>query len=317
MFLSTSIASAAAGSLEAQAPPPFPIIDTHIHLFDPTRPGGVPWPPPENTVLYRPALPERYRRIAEPLGIKGAIEVEASPLVEDNQWVLDVEERDTIMVGFIGNIEPGTADFRKHLDRYRKNKLYLGIRYGNLWGRNFRQAIARPECIGDLKYFASHGLTMDSANPNPDLVADYVKLTDAVPDLRLVIDHLPQLTPPADAAANRVYENNLRELGKRPQVFVKVSEVLRKEKGKVRFDLPFYKRRLDMFFEIFGEDRLLYGSDWPNSDNWAEYPAVLKIVREYFAGKGPAASEKYFWKNSVKAYRWSRREPGQPDPAKA
>ena len=316
MFLSSSIASVAVNQAEAQAPP-FPIIDTHIHLFDPTRPGGVPWPPKENTVLYKPALPDRYRKIAVPLGIKGAIEVEASPLVEDNQWVLDVEERDTIMVGFIGNIEPGTADFRKHLDKYRKNKLYLGIRFGNLWGRNFRQSIARPECIADLKYFAAAGLTMDSANPNPDLIADYIKLTDAVPDLRLVIDHLPQLTPPADAAANRVYENNLRELGKRAKVYVKVSEVLRKDKGKVRFDLPFYQRRLDMFFEIFGEDRLLYGSDWPNSDNWAEYPAVLKIVREYFEGKGPVAAEKYFWKNSVKAYKWIRREPGQPDPAKA
>src|SRR5471032_1139521 len=34
-----------------------PIIDTHIHLFDPTRPQGVPWPEPTNKILYQPALP--------------------------------------------------------------------------------------------------------------------------------------------------------------------------------------------------------------------------------------------------------------------
>jgi len=41
---------------------------------------------------------------------------------------------------------------------------------------------------------------------------------------------------------------------------------------------------------------------------------VLKIVRDYFYGKGPAAAEKYFWKNSAAAYRWVKREPGQPQP---
>ena len=45
----------AAGAAMAQTPA-FPIIDTHIHLFDPTRPQGVPWPPPSSTI-YKPALP--------------------------------------------------------------------------------------------------------------------------------------------------------------------------------------------------------------------------------------------------------------------
>ena len=58
--------------------------------------------------------------------------------------------------------------------------------------------------------------------------------------------------------------------------------------------------------------RLIYGSDWPNSDPWGTYPQVLKIVREYFTGKGKAAAEKFFWKNSIAAYRWVKRQPSQP-----
>ena len=72
---------------------PVPVIDTHIHLFDPGRPQGVPWPDKKNQVLYRPALPDRYRRVTQGLGIVGAIEVEASPWLEDNQWVLDTAAR--------------------------------------------------------------------------------------------------------------------------------------------------------------------------------------------------------------------------------
>src|SRR5215813_4082520 len=76
-----------------------PIIDTHIHLYDPTRPQGVPYPNPNSPTVYIPTLPERYRKTAAPLGIVGAIEVEASPWIEDNLWVLEVCEKDLIMVG--------------------------------------------------------------------------------------------------------------------------------------------------------------------------------------------------------------------------
>jgi L-fuconolactonase len=309
-----SFLAAAALTLPQAGTPaaPIPIIDSHIHLFDPTRPQGVPWPPNDNAVLYKPALPARYRKIAVPLGVAGAIEVEASPLLEDNQWVLDTAAKDTIIVGTVGDLEPGKPEFRKNLERFHKNPLFRGIRCGNLWGRDFSADVKKPEFIADLKALAGAGLEMDTANQSPALIADTLRVTDLIPSLRIVIDHLPQMQPPDDPAARRAVEGNLRELGKRPQVYVKISEVLRRVDGRVPTDLNFYRSRLDELYGIFGQDRLLYGSDWPNSDQWAEYPQVLGIVREYFNAKGPAVAEKYFWKNSVAAYRWIKREAGQP-----
>jgi len=298
----------------ARPPAPVPIIDTHIHLFDPTRPQGVPWPEKSDAVLYHPALPERYRKIATPLGITGAIEVEASPWLEDNQWVLDVAAKDTIIVGTVGNLEPGKPDFRKHLERFHRNPLFRGIRYGNLWGRNFSGELSRPDFISDLKALADAGLALDTANQDPVLIAAVVRLTDRVPNLRVVIDHLPQLDPPAEPAFHRAYQADLQELGKRPQVYVKISEVIRHVDGRVPTGLNFYRPRLDELCNIFGEDRLLYGSDWPNSDLWGSYAQVLAVVREYFTSKGPSVAEKYFWKNSVAAYGWVKRDPSQPQP---
>jgi L-fucono-1,5-lactonase len=289
-----------------------PIIDTHIHLFDPTRPQGVPWPPKENATLYKPALPDRYRKIAAPLGVVGAIEVEASPWLEDNQWVLDVAAKDPIILGTVGDLEPGKPDFRKHLDRFHKSPMFLGIRCGNLWDRNLVADLSKPDFISDLKALADAGLELDTANQNPALIAATVRLTDKIPNLRVVIDHLPQAKVPQDATARSAYEADLRELGKHPQVFAKVSEVLQRVNGRVPDDLAFYRGTLDQMWEIFGENRLMYGSDWPNSDNWGPYPQVLNLVREYFTAKGPAASEKFFWKNSIAAYRWKRRDPSQP-----
>ena len=289
----------------------FPIIDTHIHLFDPTRPGGVPWPP-KDSPIYKPALPDRYRRLVEPLGIKGAIEVECSPLLEDNQWVLDVAAKDKFILGMIGDLEPEKPDFRKQLDRFQKNPLYLGIRCGNLWGRDFSAQVGQPEFIAGIKALAAADLTLDIANPNTVLLNDLVRLTDKVPEARVVLDHLPQFQPPTEPAARRAYDTALHALGERKQIFLKVSEVLRRVDGKVPTDPAFYRPRLDELWDVFGEDRVVYGSDWPNSDLWEPYPQVLSVVRDYFTRKGPAAAEKYFWKNSVKAYRWKKREKGQP-----
>jgi predicted TIM-barrel fold metal-dependent hydrolase len=242
-------------------------------------------------------LPARYRAIAEPLGIVGAIEVEASPIVEDNQWVLDVIKDEPVFVGIVGHLEPGDPSFRRDLERFRRNPLFRGIRFGNLWDKDIGDVLGRAAVIADLKALAAADLTLDVANPNARLMDSVVRVTDRVPELRVVVDHLPQMDP-AEASAS------LKELAKRPRGFVKGSSVLRRVDGRVSEDLGFYRGRLDILFGLFGEDRILYGSDWPNSDNWGPYPLVLRIVREYFTAKGRTVAEKYFWRNSVTAYKW-------------
>jgi predicted TIM-barrel fold metal-dependent hydrolase len=282
-----------------------PIIDAHIHLFDPARPQGVPWPPKDNARLYRSALPSRYRALAAPLGIVGAFKVEASPWIEDNDWVLDIAGRDPIIVGVVGNLEPGTPEFRHHLERLARNPLFRGIRYGALWERDFPAAVRRPDVIADLGALAAAGLAMDSAPPSPAVLTSLLLVADKLPGLRIIVDHLPQLDLPAHSTL-------IRELAGRTNVFVKVSEVVRRVDGRVPLDLSVYRARLDVIFDTFGQDRLIFGSDWPNSDNWASLPQVVALVREYFTGKGHEAAAKYFWRNSIRAYRWSPRDRTQP-----
>jgi predicted TIM-barrel fold metal-dependent hydrolase len=131
------------------------------------------------------------------------------------------------------------------------------------------------------------------------MFSDLVRLTDRLSNLRIVIDHLP-FDPPKDG-------NALRELGGRPSVYAKVSGVLRRIDGRVPTELSYYRQALDELWDVFGADRLVYGSNWPVSDKLAPYPAVLEIVTEYFSGQGESALEKYFWKNSAAAYRWVER----------
>jgi L-fuconolactonase len=287
------------------AAPTIPIIDTHIHLFDVARPGGVPWPPKDDPI-HKTASPARFRALVKGLNVVGAIEIECSPLFDDNQWVLDVMAKESVMTGMIGDLEPDHKDFAKHLERFHQNPLYLGIRYGNIWDRDFHAKSNDPKFIEGVKLLAQANLTLDSANPTQQLVADLLKLKDRVPNLRLVMDHLPRLEP------DKLSDADLRELAKRPGVYVKVSGVLRPVDNKVPKEPAFYKPRLDHIYEMFGPDRLVYGSDWPNSDHYGTYQEGLTVVREYFMAKGQAVAEKYFWRNSIEAYRWVKRDPSQP-----
>ena len=62
----------------------------------------------------------------------------------------------------------------------------------------------------------------------------------------------------------------------------------------------------------FGAARVVFGSDWPNAVGVSEVPDTVALVREYFSGKSRQAAEKYFWKNSLAAYKWVKRSPDQP-----
>ena len=287
-----------------------PVIDTHIHLFDPFRPQGVPWPAKQDPALYQTSLPAQYRTIARPLNIVGAIEVECSSWPEDNQWVLDIAAQDDIMVGTVGHLVPGTPEFRPSLERLRKNPLFRGIRYG--LGRQSGRELTRPEFIADLQALADANLVLDTANPSVTLLADVVRVSERVPHLRVVIDHLPQMLPPAQPAERASYDASLKALRERPQVYVKLSEVLRRTNGQIPTDPEYYRPRLDEILEVFGPDRVIYGSDWPNSNHWLPVAAGFQLVRDYFLGRGRLAAEKYFWRNSVKCYQWVKRHPAQP-----
>jgi predicted TIM-barrel fold metal-dependent hydrolase len=153
-----------------------------------------------------------------PLGIKGGIKVEVSPWVEDNLWVLDLIKDHPFIVGMIGNLDPLKAEFREYLGRYHRNKLFLGIRYGNIWGYKLVTAVQKPEFIDNVKEFATTSLTFETANPKLDLIEATLLLTDKVPELRVVLGHLPALDLPTARDVLKTYSNDLERTQKTKRV---------------------------------------------------------------------------------------------------
>jgi len=316
-FLFGTAATLCAGAVPARAASvaDIPIIDCHIHLFDGNRPQGAPYKGGRD-FPGGVALPSTYAKLARPLGIVGAIEVDASPWVEDNLWVLETIQPENFMVGTVGNLRPEKPEFAEYLDRYAKNPLYRGIRYGNVWKYNLPEQVGNPQFIEGLKRLVQHDMVLETANQNIALLQAAIRISDQVPDLRIVLDHLPALDPTPEIQSQ--YDAALKEIAQRKNIWTKLSEIVHPVRQPapsppvIVRGLAAHRERLDTLMGYFGEDRVVFGSDWPNAVGVSEVPDTVALVREYFSGKSREAAEKYFWKNSVAAYKWVRRSPDQP-----
>src|SRR4051794_24924292 len=178
------LALALVPSPAAQEKPKLAILDTHTHFYDPTRPQGVPWPGKNDKKLYRPVLPAEYKQLAGPFGVVGTLVVEASPWVEDNQWLLDLAAKEPCLVGVIGNLDPEADDFEKNLVRFASNPLFRGLRISH----EKLTAGLKGKLVERCQLLVKHDLVLD-VNGGPDMPADVARLAEKLPKLRIVLNH--------------------------------------------------------------------------------------------------------------------------------
>ena len=279
------------------------IIDCHTHFYDPTRPEGVPWPGKNETLLYRRVLPRDYMALARPLGVTGTVVVEASAWLEDNQWVLDLARQEPFIKGLVGHLNPGDAEFGAQVKRFARHPLFRGVRVS---GREVAK-LTEAGKIRALEALARTGLSLD-VNGGVDSLLSVAALARAVPKLRIIIDHVANVRidggmPPADWRAG------MERVAASPNVACKISGLVEGSgrRGAAPRELNFYRPVLDHVWNCFGEDRVIFGSNWPVCELFAELATVLEIVRAYFAEKSGGASAKYFADNARTFYRWVER----------
>ncbi len=279
------------------------IVDTHTHFYDPTRPQGVPWPSPAEAWLYRPVLPAHFRALAEPCGVTGTVVVEASAWEEDNQWVLDLAAADPFLLGLIGHLEPGQPGYAATLARFAANPKFLGIRVGG----STLAALEDPAVAADLALLAGRGLVLDLIIG----VDDYPRaatLARRLGDLRVVINHLGHV-PIHGGAPDPRWLAGVRLLAAAPGVWMKVSGFVEQSTVLPAPEDPaFYAPTFDSLWDAFGQERLVFGSNWPVCERGASLAVAVGIAAAYFRDRGSAAWQQCMAGNARRVYQW-------PEPA--
>ncbi len=277
------------------------IIDTHTHFYDPTRKEGVPWPTKGST-LYRPVYPADWKTVARPFGVTQTVVVEASPWLEDNQWILDLAEKDRSIAGLIGNLDPADDRFPEHLKRFTKNPLFRGIRWR---GDKVPADVANETFLARAKSLADHQMVLE-LNGGPSLHLQAAKIARQFPTLKIMIDHVG-LAGDAQHLSKEWLES-IKTVAERPNVSIKISALTEqtrlsdKEFGHAPRELYEYLPILNHCWTQFGDKRLLYGSDWPVCEKGGSYGDQFAIVKAYFDFRGKDAAANYFKLNAQKFY---------------
>ena len=286
-------------TLQAEDFSDVPIIDTHIHLYDTTRPEGLPWPPESDQVLFRPVLPKDFDAVAKKNGLTATVIVEASEWLTDNQWVLDLVKHDPHRyIGLVGSLEIGTPDFARNLKKLSQDRRYVGIRMRERPGGAdfFTPAVWR-----DLELLAEMDQTLDVLMFQFSL-EDVAMVAARIPKLKILINHVAgaeiEGTPPDEK-----WVADVNRAAALPNVFCKISGLFQQShRSPSPKGLAFYKGTLDVLWQAFGEDRLIYGSNWPVSMKGGDYASYKAIVMEFIAPKGRPAVEKLLYKNALSFY---------------
>lgn len=217
------------------------------------------------------------------------------------RWLLDVAAVFPLPQAVVGWVDLTASDIERVLDGYRDEARLRGLRHF-LSLEPDPGFMARSDFLHGLKCAADRGLTFDLLL-RPDQLADAARLVGRLPGARFVLDHLGN--PPVCNRDLEPWATDLRSLAGSGDVWCKVSGFLTTAawgRWKPAEFSPFFDAALD----VFGTERLLWGSDWPVCTCSGPYRATLRIVERWLRTRAPAAADDVLSGNAVAAYRLDR-----------
>lgn len=263
-----------------------PVIDAHHHLWT----ADYPWlaGEPELEPIRRDYGVDDLRANLKAAGVDKTILVEAdwghpSETVEFLHLAGAVDEIAGV-VGFIDLLDPQLANTLARYANHPRARFLVGLR-DQVQGRPEADFLARPEVVAALKAIAGTVPTYDLI-VRVDQLPAAARAAAAVPELTFVLDHLGKPRIRDGEAGLRAWREAVAPLAKQPNVAAKLSGLVTEADWRHwrPADLrPFVQTAL----ELFGPDRLMFGSDWPVCELASTYTRVKDALTEILGRPDP------------------------------
>jgi L-fuconolactonase len=275
------------------------IVDAHQHFWDPAR-GDYGWLKPDNPI-HRVFGTADLRPLLVTTGIDATILVQAAPTVAETDTMLEIARNAKFILGVVGWIDLLAPDAADEVRRRAGDPLFLGVRP---MLQDIEQAdwILQPALTPALNAIAAEGLVFDALILSHQ-IAVITELATRHPQMSIVLDHAakPKL---GNADAMAVWARDMETLAACPNVTCKVSGLLTElPPGGGLDDVS---RAVGVLFDLFGPQRLIWGSDWPVLTLAGDYESWFDLARESIAAKEPSAVRAVMGGNAVRIYRPSR-----------
>ena len=270
-------------------------IDAHQHFwkYDPVKNS---WIEDHMKVIRRDFLPQDLHPILEKNTIDGCIAVQADQSEQETDFLLSLAENNSFIKGVIGWVDLKADDAKERIEYFAKFKKLKGIRHivqaerdDYMLGEKFQRGIS---------FLDQFDLTYDILVFPSQLPAS-IKLVNKFPNQKFVVDHIAK--PLIKDSKLEPWKRDMQTLSKSPNVMCKISGMVTEadwSSWKSEDFIPY----MDVIFDAFGTDRIMFGSDWPVCLLAATYEKQLGILENYISASSNEIKAKIMGGNAIKFY---------------
>ncbi|KTR07593.1 hypothetical protein NS365_03190 [Aureimonas ureilytica] len=280
--------------------PNVPIIDTHVHLYDPAR-LDYPWLASVPAIQGAFLMPE-FDRARGAIAVEGIVfaEVDAAPgqELDEARFVDELANEDNRIRGIIASapVERGAA-VAEDLERLAAIGRVKAVRR-LIQGHADPAYCLTPAFVEGVREVGKAGFAFDICIYHHQL-ASATELVRRCPDMQFVLDHIAK--PPIAAGGREPWASEMRALAELPNITVKISGVVT-EADHANWRPDEIRPYVDHTIECFGFERVMFGSDWPVVNLASSYQAWVEMLDGFLAGVSDTDLRRFYRENALKTY---------------
>ena len=262
-------------------------VNAHQHFWRLSR-GDYDWLTPDLAPLYRDFEPADLAPLLAASGISASILVQAAETDAETDFLLHIAERTPFVAGVVGWVDFASPEAPARIAALARNPLLKGLR-PMLQDLDDDAFILRDACAPALEAMVQHGLRLDAlVRPRhlrwlPELHARYRELP-------IVIDHAAK--PAFPLSADSDWARDLAAVAADGLTCCKLSGLVT-EVGP-GWNVASLSRCFETVLDLFGYQRVMWGSDWPVLTLEADYGEWLAAAEALLAGRSAHARAAIF-----------------------
>jgi len=273
-------------------------IDAHHHLwnYDPIE---YDWIDDSMAVLKKDFLIKELEKTLHLNGFSSSIAVQARQSMDETLWLLKLADKTDLIKGVVGWIDLKSDTLAQQLDELAEHKKLVGFRHV-IQGENDPAFMQNPDFIRGLKMLADRGYRYDLLIFSHQLPAAAEMLAQ-IPNLHVVIDHIakPDIKSRSDFDT---WQQNMAVLAHNAKCYCKLSGMVT-EADWLNWHSDDFHPFMQTVLDLFGQDRIMFGSDWPVCLVAADYDQVKSLVLDFINVQAPDAKELILGQNAHKFYQ--------------
>ena len=273
-------------------------IDAHHHLwnFDSVE---YDWIDDSMAILQRDFLVKDLEKTLSTNGFSASVAVQARQSMKETLWLLDLAESTDLIKGVVGWIDLKSENLTQQLDELSSYTKLVGFRHV-IQGESSPDFMQNPDFIRGLKILADKGYRYDLLILSHQLSAAAEMLAH-VPNLHVVIDHIakPNIESGKDFES---WEQGMALLAQNPNCYCKLSGMVT-EANWSNWQKHDFQPYMTSVWDLFGEQRIMFGSDWPVCLVAARYEQVKQLVIDFITTHTPEAQDNIFAENARQFYQ--------------